>query len=66
VDQVKGYSHTRIYSRGELDNSSQPNQTGAKGSTPEKHFSANEKELPTLSQGVADDDDDDDDDDDNE
>jgi hypothetical protein len=34
-----------------LDNSSKPNQTRAKGSLPEKHFTDNEKELLTLSWG---------------
>ncbi len=35
---VKGLLSQGIYSRGELDNSSKPNRTRAKGSQPEKHF----------------------------
>jgi hypothetical protein len=36
---------------GVLDNSSKPNQTRAKGSLQEKYFTANKKELLTLSRG---------------
>ena len=38
---------------GVLDNSSKPNQTRAKGSLQEKYFTANKKELLTLSRGVV-------------
>jgi hypothetical protein len=61
--QVKGLLSQGFYSRGELDNSSIPNQTRAKASPPEKHFTANKKELQyalflgvTVKKGVADDD----------
>jgi hypothetical protein len=37
VGQVKGILSLGIYSRGELDNNSKPNQTRAKGSPSVKH-----------------------------
>ncbi len=54
--QVKGLLSQGIYSRGVLDNSSRTNQTRAKGSLPEKHFTANKKELLTLFWGDGEDD----------
>ncbi len=64
MDRVKGIFSQGIYSRRELDNSSKPKRTRAKGSPPEKHFTAKKKELLPLSRGelkkgVADDNDDD-------
>ncbi len=48
MGQLKGLLSQGSYSRGELDNQT---NLGKKGSLPEKHFTANKKELLTLSQG---------------
>ncbi len=45
LKQVIGLLSQGIYSRGELDNSSKPNQTRAKGRPLEKQFTAHKKEL---------------------
>jgi hypothetical protein len=57
-DQVKGLLLQGIYSRENLDNSSRPNQTRAKGSPLEKHFTANKSLFlgVTVNKGVAADD----------
>jgi hypothetical protein len=65
VDRVEGLLSKEFCSRGELDNSSKPIRTRAKGSPPEKYFTENKKELLILSwgdveEGSFDEDDDDD------
>jgi hypothetical protein len=48
VGQIKGLLSQGSYAMGELDNLT---KLGKKGSLPEQHFTANKKELLTLSQG---------------
>ncbi len=63
--ELKGYSYRGIYSRGELDNSSKPNRTRARGSRSENTSPLIRKSYSLflwvmVKRGVADDDDNDD------